>query len=80
MIEDPDPGKRGRPIHCSLPVAYRGRFTDGSGKRHLVGACEEHVAELERTVPAPGQGEEAGLIIQPCRCLGLTRSLRGQMT
>ena len=41
------PGAQGMPHHCPLPIALRGTFIDGAGKRQRVSSCMDHGDALE---------------------------------
>ena len=37
----------GHAQHCPHPIAWSGRFQDGSGTWHIVRACDGHRADLD---------------------------------
>jgi hypothetical protein len=51
LVRDAVPGAHGSPHHCALPVAYRGVFTDRTGRDHNVVACIEHAGDLSEWHP-----------------------------
>jgi hypothetical protein len=47
MVHDPEPRKRGHPIVCPRPIAWRGRYRSPEGKVFTVWSCDEHRSGLE---------------------------------
>jgi len=47
MVHDPEPRKRGHPIVCPRPIAWRGRYRTPEGKVFTVWSCDEHRNGLE---------------------------------